>query len=143
MRISASATWCSSRAASPASAIGTKGGRAGSHARGEAVLVEEGGETILRAGDLAPSRRGPERAPPRQPLELGLRVRRRRDAALTDCHYPDIDMHLDARKRPVHPQGRHALLSRWGSSYFSITQGSSCAASSHSRSPGWPSIASI
>ena len=64
---------------------------------GEAVLVEDGGETILRGGDCAAFPKG---------VANGHRLVNRGDAdcvfvaigkpALTDCHYPDIDMRLDA-----------------------------------------------
>lgn len=64
---------------------------------GEAVLVEEGGETLLRPGDLAAFPKG---------VPDGHHLVNRSDApctfvaigkvAETDCHYPDIDMHLDA-----------------------------------------------
>jgi uncharacterized cupin superfamily protein len=63
---------------------------------GEAVLVEESGETKLRAGDCAAFPKG---APD------GHHLVNRGDTpctfiavgklALTDCHYPDIDLHLD------------------------------------------------
>ena len=64
---------------------------------GEAVLVEEDGETVLRAGDLAAFPKG---------VPNGHHLVNRGRApcvfvavgrtAETDCHYPDIDMHLDA-----------------------------------------------
>ena len=64
---------------------------------GEAVLVEEGGETILQAGDCAAFPKG---------VADGHHLVNRGVAdcvfvavgrpATTDCHYPDIDMHLDA-----------------------------------------------
>jgi uncharacterized cupin superfamily protein len=64
---------------------------------GEAVLVEDGGETAMRAGDCAAFRKG---------VADGHHLVNRsgRDCvfvavgrtATTDCHYPDVDMHLDA-----------------------------------------------
>jgi len=64
---------------------------------GEAVLVEDEGETLLRAGDCAAFPKGvPDghhlvnrSAAPCVFVAVGR-------AAETDCHYPDIDMHLDA-----------------------------------------------
>jgi len=63
---------------------------------GEAVLVEEGGETMMRAGDCAAFPKG---------VADGHRLVNRSDSpcvfvaigrwATTDCHYPDIDLHLD------------------------------------------------
>ncbi|WP_326524000.1 cupin domain-containing protein [Sphingomonas sp.] len=64
---------------------------------GEAVLVDDGGETVMRAGDCAtfPKNDG-----------NGHVLQNRGDAPCmfvavgrpsdTDCHYPDIDMHLFA-----------------------------------------------
>jgi uncharacterized cupin superfamily protein len=64
---------------------------------GEAVLVEEGGETTLRAGDLAAF---PKAVPNGHQLVnrsssdcVFVAVGR---TAATDCHYPDVDMHLNA-----------------------------------------------
>jgi uncharacterized cupin superfamily protein len=64
---------------------------------GEAVLVEDEGEKNLRAGDCAAFPKG---------VANGHRLVNRSDAdcvfvaigkpALTDCHYPDIDMRFDA-----------------------------------------------
>ena len=64
---------------------------------GEAVLIEDGGETLLRAGDCAAFPKG---------VADGHHLVNRSDApcvfvavgksAATDCHYPDVDMHLDA-----------------------------------------------
>jgi uncharacterized cupin superfamily protein len=64
---------------------------------GEAVLVEDEGETVLRAGDCVAFPKG---------VADGHHLVNRSDApcifiavgkpALTDCHYPDIDLHLDA-----------------------------------------------
>lgn len=63
---------------------------------GEAVLVEEGGETVLRPGDIAAFPKG---------VADGHHLVNRSDAVCTfvavgrpaasDCHYPDVDMHLD------------------------------------------------
>jgi len=63
---------------------------------GEAVLVEEEGETVIRAGDCAAFPKGVANA---------HRLVNRSDSpcvfiavgrsAATDCHYPDIDLHLD------------------------------------------------
>jgi uncharacterized cupin superfamily protein len=65
---------------------------------GEAVLVEEGGETMMRAGDIA--------AFPKGKADGHHLVNRSKEdcvfvavgrVAATDCHYPDVDMHLDAK----------------------------------------------
>jgi uncharacterized cupin superfamily protein len=66
---------------------------------GEAVLVEDEGETLLRPGDCA--------AFPKD-VPNGHYLVNRSDAPCTfvavgkpsdtDCHYPDIDMHLDAAR---------------------------------------------
>ena len=63
---------------------------------GEAVLEEDGGETMMRAGDCASFPKG---------VANGHRLVNRGEApcvfiaigrgATTDCHYPDIDLHLD------------------------------------------------
>ena len=63
---------------------------------GEAVLVEEEQETLLRAGDVAAFPKG---------AANGHHFVNRSDAdclfvaigrpAQSDCHYPDIDLHLD------------------------------------------------
>lgn len=63
---------------------------------GEAVLEEDGGETVMRAGDCAAFPKG---------VANGHRLVNRSDSpcvfiavgkwAATDCHYPDIDLHLD------------------------------------------------
>jgi uncharacterized cupin superfamily protein len=65
---------------------------------GEAVLIEDEGETLLRAGDVAAFPKG---VPNGHYLVnrseapcLFVAVGR---AAATDCHYPDVDMHLDAK----------------------------------------------
>ncbi len=65
---------------------------------GEAILVEEGARTLLRAGDLAAFPKGVadghhlvnESDLPCRFIAIGR-------PAASDCHYPDIDMHLDAR----------------------------------------------
>jgi len=64
---------------------------------GEAMLVEDEGETLLRPGDCAAFPKG---------VANGHHVVNRRGARCvfyvvgrssgTDCHYPDVDMHLDA-----------------------------------------------
>jgi uncharacterized cupin superfamily protein len=64
---------------------------------GEAVLIEEDGESVMRAGDCAAFPKG---------VPNGHHLVNRSDApctfvavgrtAATDCHYPDVDMHLDA-----------------------------------------------
>ena len=64
---------------------------------GEAVLEEESGETLIRAGDCASFPKG---------VANGHRLVNRGDSpcvfiaigkhALSNCHYPDIDLHLDA-----------------------------------------------
>ena len=63
---------------------------------GEAVLVEEDGETVMRAGDLAAFRKG---------VANGHHFVNRSDRpcrfiaigkpAASDCHYPDIDLMVD------------------------------------------------
>jgi uncharacterized cupin superfamily protein len=64
---------------------------------GEAVLVEDEGETSLRAGDCAAFPKG---------VPNGHHLLNRSDqdcvflaigrTATTDCHYSDVDVHLDA-----------------------------------------------
>ena len=64
---------------------------------GEAVLVEDDGETVLRPGDMAAFPKG---------VPNGHHLVNRSDApclfvavgkvAAADCHYPDIDMRLDS-----------------------------------------------
>jgi uncharacterized cupin superfamily protein len=74
---------------------------------GEAALVEEGSETVMRPGDCAAFPKG---------VADGHHLVNRSDAlcifvavgkpALTDCHYPDIDVHLDAASGAyVHKDG--------------------------------------
>ena len=63
---------------------------------GEAVLVEEEGETVMRAGDVAVFPKG---------VPNGHHLVNRGDSdcvflavgrvATSDCHYPDIDLRLD------------------------------------------------
>lgn len=75
---------------------------------GEAVLIEDGGETILRAGDMAAF-------PKDVPNAHHLINRSDRPCAFLaidnrggegDCHYPDVDLHLDiAKMRFVHRDG--------------------------------------
>lgn len=65
--------------------------------KGEAVLVEDQGETVMRPGDIASFPKG---------VPNGHHLVNRSGApctfvaigrpAATDCHYPDVDMHLDA-----------------------------------------------
>lgn len=64
---------------------------------GEAILVDENGETILRAGDVAafPKNDGNGHVLQNRSDEQCVFVAIGRPAA-TDCHYPDIDMHLSA-----------------------------------------------
>ena len=65
---------------------------------GEAVLVEDGGRTVLRPGDIAVFPKGVPNAhhlvnesdAPCRFIALGR-------AAASDCHYPDVDMHLDGK----------------------------------------------
>ncbi|HEX8447973.1 MAG TPA: cupin domain-containing protein [Allosphingosinicella sp.] len=74
---------------------------------GEAVLEEDGGESLIRAGDCAAFPKG---------VANGHRLVNRSDArcvfiavgkwAATDCHYPDIDLHLNgATGRFTHKDG--------------------------------------
>ena len=74
---------------------------------GEAVLVEDGGETVLRPGDIAAFPKG---------VPNGHHLVNRSGAdcvfvavgkpAASDCHYPDVDLHLDAAAgRFVHKDG--------------------------------------
>ena len=63
---------------------------------GEAVLVEESVETVLRAGDIAAFPKGVANAhhlinrgrAPCRFVAIGK-------PAASDCHYPDVDLHLD------------------------------------------------
>ena len=64
---------------------------------GEAWLVEDEGETLLRPGDCAAFPKGVANghrlvnrsATPCTFIAVGR-------VSVTDCHYPDVDMHLDA-----------------------------------------------
>lgn len=64
---------------------------------GEAVLVEEGSETLLHPGDIAAFPKGVANGHHlvNRSAEDIVFVAIGRPAA-TDCHYPDVDMHLDA-----------------------------------------------
>lgn len=64
---------------------------------GEAVLVDDTGETPMRAGDIAafPKNDGNGHVLQNRAEEPCCFVAVGRPAA-TDCHYPDIDMHLFA-----------------------------------------------
>lgn len=72
---------------------------------GEAVLIEDEGETVLRAGDVATWAKGVANG-------HHLVNRSEEDCVFvaigkpsdTDCHYPDIDMHLSAG-RGFHKKG--------------------------------------
>ena len=75
---------------------------------GEAVLVEDGGETLLRAGDCAAFPR--DVANGHHLVNRGerectfLAIDNRRGEG--DCHYPDIDLHYDsAANRMTHKDG--------------------------------------
>ena len=73
---------------------------------GEAVLIEDGGETIMRPGDLAAFPKG---------VANGHHLINRSDApcrfvaigrpAATPCHYPDVDLHLDGEGRYLPKSG--------------------------------------
>ena len=74
---------------------------------GEAMLVEDGQETLLRAGDCAAFPKGVANGHHliNRGAEDCLFVAVGR-TAVTDCHYPDIDVHLDAASgRFVHKDG--------------------------------------
>ena len=66
---------------------------------GELVLIEDGGETLLKAGDCAAfpknSGNGHNFVNRSDRLAVYLEVGSR--AGEDQCSYPDIDMHLDAR----------------------------------------------
>lgn len=66
---------------------------------GEAILVDDQGETLLRAGDIAafPKNDGNGHVLVNRSDADCVFVAIGRPAA-TDCHYPDIDMHLFATK---------------------------------------------
>lgn len=65
---------------------------------GEAVLVDDSGKTLLRAGDCAsfPKNDGNGHCMINESDQDCVFIAVGRPAE-TDCHYPDIDMHLDAR----------------------------------------------
>lgn len=73
---------------------------------GEAVLIEDEGETVLRPGDIAAFPKG---------VANGHHLVNRTDAPCvfvaigrpsdTDCHYPDIDLHLDAKRGFIRKSG--------------------------------------
>ena len=66
---------------------------------GEAVLVEDEGETVMRPGDCAAFAKG---------VADGHHLVNRSDSpcifiavgkpSATDCHYPDVDIHFDAAR---------------------------------------------
>lgn len=62
---------------------------------GEAVLVDDDGETVMRAGDIAAFRKNDGNGHVLQNRSAAdcVFVAIGRPSA-TDCHYPDIDMHL-------------------------------------------------
>lgn len=64
---------------------------------GEAVMVDDSGDTVLRAGDIAAFPKNDGNGHVLQNRSDGpcVFVAIGRPAA-SDCHYPDIDMHLDA-----------------------------------------------
>lgn len=65
---------------------------------GEAVLVEETGETLLRAGDIATFPAGVANGhhlQNRSALPCCFLAVGTDRIELDECHYPDIDMHLD------------------------------------------------
>ena len=74
---------------------------------GEAVLIENEGETLMKSGDCAAFLKG---------VANGHQLVNRSDRpcvfiavgkqATTDCHYPDIDLHLESATRTfVHKDG--------------------------------------
>lgn len=67
---------------------------------GEAVLVDNTGETVMRAGDCAAFAKGDANGHVLQNRSTGdcvfIAVGRPSDS---DCHYPDIDMHLTPGRR--------------------------------------------
>jgi uncharacterized cupin superfamily protein len=74
---------------------------------GEAVLIEDEGETLMRPGDIAVFPKG---------VANGHQLINRSGAPCvylavgkpsdTDCHYPDIDMHLDAARGFIRKSAR-------------------------------------
>ncbi|MBC2777546.1 cupin domain-containing protein [Parasphingopyxis marina] len=74
---------------------------------GEAMLVDDSGRTPMRAGDCAafPKNDGNGHVLINESAESCTFIAVGRSAD-TDCHYPDIDMHLDAAKgRQVRKDG--------------------------------------
>ena len=74
---------------------------------GEAMLVDDSGQTILRAGDCAsfPKNDGNGHCLINQSNRDCVFIAVGRPSG-TDCHYPDIDMHLDARSsKQCHKDG--------------------------------------
>ena len=73
---------------------------------GEAVLVEDEGRTLLRAGDIAAFPKGQpnghhlinESERPCRFVAIGR-------PSASDCHYPDIDMHLDGATQTFRSKG--------------------------------------
>jgi uncharacterized cupin superfamily protein len=66
---------------------------------GEAVLVEDGSETLLRAGDIACFPAGAANGhhlQNRSALPCRFVAIGTNHPDIDECHYPDIDMHLDA-----------------------------------------------
>lgn len=63
---------------------------------GEAVLVEEGGRTLLKGGDIAAWPKGvPDAHHLVNDSDSPCRFVAVGKPAASDCHYPDIDLHLD------------------------------------------------
>jgi uncharacterized cupin superfamily protein len=74
---------------------------------GEAVLIEDEGETVMRPGDIAIFPKGVANGHHlvNRSAEPCIFAAIGRPAA-SDCHYPDIDMHLDSVSgRFVHKDG--------------------------------------
>jgi uncharacterized cupin superfamily protein len=73
---------------------------------GEAVLVDDSGETVMRAGDIAafPKNDGNGHVLINRSDSDCVFVAIGRPSA-TDCHYPDIDMHLFNGKGFKHKDG--------------------------------------
>jgi uncharacterized cupin superfamily protein len=77
---------------------------------GEAVLVEDEGETVMRAGDCATFPKdvanGHHLVNRSDKPCILLAIDNRRGEG--DCHYPDIDLHFDATSsRMTHKDGTH------------------------------------
>jgi uncharacterized cupin superfamily protein len=65
---------------------------------GEAVLVEDGGETLLKPGDVATFPAGAANGHHlrnRSALPCSFLAVGTDHIEIDECHYPDIDMHLD------------------------------------------------